>query len=51
MKQLPTPDQATAIEQFLMTQAVERSLNRGDATFLPLPEGATVKIGGDRAHD
>ena len=44
MKELPTPDQATAIEQFLMTQAVERSLNSEDATSLPLPEGATVQL-------
>ncbi len=44
MKELPKPDQATAIEQFLMTQAVERSLNGKDATPLPLLEGATVKL-------
>ena len=45
MKELPTPDQSTAIEQFLITQAVERSLNGKDATPLPLPKGATVKLG------
>ncbi len=44
MKELPTPDQATAIEQFLITKAVERSLNSGDATSLPLAEGSTIKL-------
>ncbi len=44
MKQLPTPDEATAIEQFLMTQAIERSLNSGDSTVLPLPQGSTFKL-------
>ncbi len=44
MKELPTPDQDTAIEQFLKTQAVERSLHVKDATTLPLPQGATVKL-------
>jgi hypothetical protein len=44
MKELPTPDQATAIEQLLITQAVEQSLNNNDATDLPLPEHATVKL-------
>ncbi len=44
MKELPTPDQATAIEQFLITQAVEQSLNGQDATSLPLPEGALIKL-------
>ena len=44
MKELPTPDQATAIEQLLMAQAVERSLKSEDATTLPLPENATVNL-------
>ncbi len=44
MKDLPTPDQDTAIEQFLKTQAVEQSLHAKDATTLPLPKGATVKL-------
>ena len=44
MKELPTPDQATAIEQFLVTQAVERSLTSQDATSVPLPEGSTVHL-------
>ena len=44
MKELPTPDQDTAIEQFLKTQAVERSLHANDVTPLPLPEGTTVKL-------
>ncbi len=44
MKELPTPDQATAIEQLLITQAVEQSLNGKDAIALPLPEHATVHL-------
>ena len=44
MKELPTPDQATALEQFLITQAVELSLTSQDATSVPLPEGSTVKL-------
>lgn len=44
MKELPTPDQATAIEQLLITQAVEQSLNNTDTPDLPLPEHATVKL-------
>ena len=44
MKDLPTPDQATGIEQLLMSQAVELSLNSEDATSLPLPHGSTVKL-------
>ncbi len=44
MQALPTPDQATAIEQFLMSQAVERSLTSEDATSLPIPPGSTVKL-------
>ncbi len=44
MKELPTPDQATAIEQLLITQAVEQSLNGKDALSLPLPKHATVHL-------
>lgn len=44
MKELPTPDQATAIEQLLITQAVAQSLTGQDATSLPLPEHAAVKL-------
>ena len=44
MKELPTPDQATAIEQLLITQAVDHSLNSQDTISLPLPEGSTVKL-------
>lgn len=44
MKELPTPDQATAIEQLLITQAVEQSLYSKDATSLPLPKNSTVKL-------
>ncbi len=44
IKELPNPDQATAIEQFLITQAVEFSLNAEDATPLPLPPGETVTL-------
>jgi len=44
MKELPTPEDATAIEQLLMTQAVEQSLNGQNGISLPLPEGSTVKL-------
>jgi hypothetical protein len=44
IKELPNPDQATAIEQFLKTQAVEFSLNNEDATAIPLPLGETVTL-------
>ncbi len=44
MKELPTPDQATAIEQLLIAQAVEHSLNGKDAIALPLPEHSTVQL-------
>jgi hypothetical protein len=44
IKELPNPDQATAIEQFLITQAVEFSLNNEDATPIPLPPGETVTL-------
>ena len=44
IKQLPTPDQATAIEQFLITQAVEFSLHKEDVTPVPLPTGETVTL-------
>lgn len=44
MTELPTPDQGTAIEQFLMTQAVERSLNSIETSLLPLPEDAAVTL-------
>ena len=44
MKELPTPDQATAIEQLLVTQAVEQSLNDKDAISLPLLEDTTVHL-------
>jgi hypothetical protein len=44
IKELPNPDQATAIEQFLITQAVARSLNSENATPLPLQSGETVTL-------
>ncbi len=44
IKELPNPDQATAIEQFLITQAVDRSLNSENATPLPLQSGETVTL-------
>ncbi len=44
MHELPTPNEDTAIEQFLMTQAVEHSLNNQDTSALPLPEGSTVTL-------
>ncbi len=44
MKQLTTPDQATAIEQLLVTQAIEKSLERKDAFSLPLSEDSTIKL-------
>jgi len=44
MKELPTPDQATAIEQLLISQAVEQSFSSQDAISLPLPEGSTVTL-------
>ncbi len=44
MKELPTPDQATAIEQLLVTQAIEKSLEGKDAFSLPLPEDSTIKL-------
>ena len=44
IKQLPTPDQATAIEQFLVNQAVEFSLHKEDVTPVPLPTGETVTL-------
>jgi hypothetical protein len=48
IKQLPTPDQATAIEQFLITQAIELSLNKKDVTPVPLPPGETITL--DTTH-
>ncbi|MDR4459798.1 MAG: hypothetical protein MRJ67_04645 [Nitrospirales bacterium] len=44
VKELPNPDQATAIEQFLITQAVDRSLNNESATPLPLQPEETVTL-------
>lgn len=44
VKELPNPDQATAIEQFLITQAVDRSLNNENPTPLPLQPGETVTL-------
>ncbi|MEO8327068.1 MAG: hypothetical protein ABI618_14525 [Nitrospirota bacterium] len=44
VKELPNPDQATAIEQYLMTQAVDRSLNNENATPLPLQPGETITL-------
>lgn len=41
---LPAPAHFTAIEQFLLTQAVEFSLNVEDLPPLPLPEGETVTL-------
>ena len=41
---LPAPAHFTAIEQFLLTQAVEFSLNEKDVPPLPLPEGETVTM-------
>jgi hypothetical protein len=44
IKELPNPDQATAIEQFLITQAVDLSLNNENATPVPLQQGETVTL-------
>ncbi|MGD9849948.1 MAG: hypothetical protein AB7T38_01650 [Nitrospirales bacterium] len=41
---LPAPAHFTAIEQFLLTQSVEFSLNANNVPPLPLPEGATVTL-------
>lgn len=41
---LPAPAHFTAIEQFLLTQAVEFSLNTEDPSLLPLPAGETVTL-------
>lgn len=51
VKQLPSPDQATAIEQFLITQAVEYSLNDENARPIPLSPGETVTLGTTGAKD
>ncbi|MEO6203008.1 MAG: hypothetical protein ABIU05_20120 [Nitrospirales bacterium] len=44
VKELPNLDQATAIDQYLMTQAVDRSLNNENTTPLPLQPGETVTL-------
>ncbi|MBA3614484.1 MAG: hypothetical protein H0W49_16575 [Nitrospirales bacterium] len=44
IKELPNPDQATAIEQFLITQAVNLSLNNEYPTPLPLQPEKTVTL-------
>ena len=41
---LPPPAHFTAIEQFLLTQAIELSLNAKDVPPLPLPQGETVTL-------
>ena len=51
VKELPNPDQATAIEQFLMSQAVELSLNDGNATPIPLSPGETVALDATGSKD
>jgi len=44
IKELPNPAQATAIEHYLITQAVDLSLNNENATPLPLQPGETVTL-------
>ena len=44
IKQLPTPDQAAAIEQFLITQSVEFGLNKDDVRPVPLAPGETIAL-------
>ena len=44
VKELPNPDQATAIEQFLMSQAVQNSLHTKEATPIPLQPGESVTL-------
>jgi len=51
VKQLPSPDQANAIEQFLITQAVEFSLNNENARPIPLPPGETVTLDATGSKD
>ncbi|MDR4493045.1 MAG: hypothetical protein R3B74_01220 [Nitrospirales bacterium] len=41
---LPEPEHFTAIEQFLLTQAVESSLNANDVPPLPFPQGETITL-------
>ena len=44
MHTMPAPVRPTAIEQFLMTQAVEHSLNGEILTPMPLADGDTVSL-------
>lgn len=41
---IPAPVHLTAIEQFLLTQAIELSLTAKDVQTIPLPEGETVTL-------
>lgn len=51
VKQLPDHDQANAIEQFLITQAVELSLHDENARPVPLPPGETVTLDATGSKD
>ncbi|MCA9420727.1 MAG: hypothetical protein KC592_06905, partial [Nitrospira sp.] len=41
---IPAPEHLTAIEQFLLTQAIELSLTAEDVLAIPLPKGETVTL-------
>jgi len=44
MNNIPAPVRPTAVQQFLMTQAVERSLNGENTMLIPLAYGDTVTL-------